>query len=132
MCWITRVTPKLEVAEEDIPVKKILLNDSGSLRSPIFSGTEWKLNVIEVIELDKVNYHYLSKTFTVEHGFHSCEDIHKNNRYFAHSWVNKCLSYLFTIDSNEDVFNAIIPKGSKYYKNEEGDYVSDKLMIIGK
>ena len=131
MCWTTDVIPKLEVAKEDIPVKKVLLNYYGSLYSPVLLFFKWEFNVIKVTKLGESDYHFLSKTFSIGYGFHSCEDIHRNNGYFANNWTNKCFNTLFVADSREEVFNAIIPKGSKYYKNEEGDYVSDKLMIIG-
>jgi hypothetical protein len=132
MCWITNTIPKLEVAKEDIPVKKILLNYNGSLYSPVFGDGKWKLNVVRATELGEVNYHKLDECFSIRHGFHSCENIHKYDNDFSHVWTNKYFNHLFAIDDGEDVFNAIIPKGSRYYKNEEGDYVSDKLMIIGK
>lgn len=34
------------------------------------------------------------------------------------------------IDANYKIYEAIIPKGSKYYVNEHGEYVSDKLIIL--
>ena len=127
MCWSSSYIPQLKTAEEDIKVKKVLLKTEDSLlHSPCETDFKWELgkvyeNEIGII-LQLFSYYHINK------GFHSCQNIYNGNTYWC-SCINNEEHILFEIDKGEEIFDAIIPKGSEYYLNEYGEYVSNKLMI---
>lgn len=131
------------VASEDIPVQKVLVEyDDGQsliydyhLFSPIFNSIEWKTGEVKVAKIDRI-YNLYPNTYTIERGLHSCKKI-AFLPDFNNAWVSKLheeldgYSLLWYKTKNEIVVDAIIPKGSHYYLNEYGEYVSDKLMMTG-
>lgn len=132
MCWISKVRPIIRVAESDIPVEKVLRGDDGFVHSPVYTGHFWKLGVEYSVALGEP---HLSKydfgTFVVESGFHSCREISQD----SYSWLSVSVlgNYeMFYHHFNEYIYSAVIPSGSRYYVNEHGEYVSDRLRIIGK
>lgn len=130
MCWISKNIPELKIAEKDIEVQKVLWEDNNTLRSPLWIDYVWKQGVVQEVswfsEYKKYGLpsdpHYLKSN-----GFHSCKKILcKNGNWYSVYPIK----LIFQVNDFERIFNAIIPKGSKYYLNEYGEFVSDKLMII--
>lgn len=124
MCWSSKTKPVLQIAEEDIPVKKILLCREGTNNyvSPCYREFSWNVNKVHTTKLGEPIKPFL--TYDISQGFHSCENIRALGTFWAIGW-----HVIFERDSYEVVLNAIIPKGSEYYKNEYGEYVSNKLKI---
>ena len=137
MCWLSKYKPFKMVASEDIPVQKVLRkHDDGQLFSPVFNSIGWKRGEVKVARIDSI-YHLYPNTYIIECGLHSCKKITFLSGVNKEAWVSTlheeldCYSPLWYKAKNEIVVDAIIPKGSHYYLNEYGEYVSDKLMMTG-
>ncbi len=114
--WFQRlfdITLKVKVAEEDINVYKVLTQDAHGLVSPCYHY-KWCLGKLEqspmIIEKTKGHIYY------VDVGFHSF--IIPTYGIFSHSYGT--------------LYNAIIPKGSRYIIGEDNCIVSDQLIITSK
>lgn len=128
MCWSTKdknyATPIL--AEKDIKVYKVLVVMGDSILSPC-QDFEWELGVLydEGIKVNTAGVEVLETR--IYDGFHSLKfpPIHKDG-----SW---CIGdkELFNCGTYDIVFEAIIPKGSVYYENEDGEIVSTALKLKG-
>ena len=128
MCWVSNYIPKLKTAEEDIKVKKILLKaKDSSLHSPCKTDFKWELGKVYESELGEISRPL--SYYRINNGFHSCQNICKSDIYWC-SYINNEMHMLFGINEGEEIFDAIIPKGSEYYFNEDGEYVSNKLIIL--
>ena len=124
MCWISKIKPVKQYAYNDIVVYKVLIERRG-LRSPYVQFFTWKLNTIYESNLDYPEL-YINRfrsypfKYEINEGFHSCARGYTLNEYY--------LALTYTYPSAE-IYECIIPKGSYYYKNSRGEYVSDKLII---
>lgn len=137
MCWHSNHRPSVIIAEQDIPVKKVLIQINRKLHSPIFSSV-WKIGK-ELKESDSFRitpeYDSSLKEYRVNKGLHSCSEIkllfedelHLSIFYIA---VNKCMRVIIQHIPFAVVCDFIIPKGASYIVNEEGDYVSNRLKFI--
>lgn len=128
MCWRSSSKPIKMVAENDIPVQKVLKNLCGSLLSPVYSCV-WKIGEVKECEIGKVGFDGW-KEFYLGKGFHSCEHIYKKEWNFRNS--SDRLLFYTDFSSNECIYDAVIPAGSEYYVNKFGDYVSNRLKIVGR
>jgi len=139
MCWMTNKIPVLKIAEENIPVFKILHKDMTS----VYFDWQYSLNIPYRSELD-----YL-KTFSddsgtlsvIERGIHSY-DLEQIKLKLTHCKEKTFPYIIFGIYSNYndtklDTFEShdyakvigYIPAGSHYYLNEKGEYVSDVIVL---
>lgn len=134
MCWCNN---KIDVryASEDIPVWKLVLYENGIIKAYYHNQFVYVLNTI--FKCDLVSYKCESNCYVTE-GFHS----------YSNEVEFQKLEFLFTIISSlrestivdildsgiicEDyrIMKCIIPKGSKYVVNNEGEYVSDCIKPI--
>ena len=125
MCWYTKNknNAKPIVAEKDIKVYKVLTVGGDSILSPC-QYFEWELGVLyeEDIKVDTTGL----ETY-INNGFHSLKIPPLYNGGF---W---CIGdkKLFGRCTYDVVFEAIIPKGSVYYENEDGEIVSTALKLEG-
>ena len=133
MCWSSKHRPKLEIAEEDIPVQKVLNVKGDKLWSPLYPF-EWKLNSEYATWSPTPIFDDELKCWQSHIGFHSCSSIHMVDYNFARQCKNKFEVAVLAISNfhsdNWKVFDCVIPKGAKYYKNEYEDYISDGLIIL--
>lgn len=130
MCWATRLKPVLLVAEEDIPVKKILRDTMEPYYHPTLK-----------YEIGKEYYTFMESPYRPI-GFHQFMQI----GYGFHSYHNMCT---FTIEQgstlcvrfnghtvcvypNKNILIAdcVITKGSTYYLNEFHEYVSNCIKVL--
>lgn len=120
------------VAENDIPVKKVLCTYNFSqgdvLKSPIIGSFVWKVGEVFECKLgEPIQTEYDGNiVHIIVDGFHSSSKI----SHFGFFWINGGEKTLFSYGNNDVLCNAIIPAGSEYYLNEYGDYVSNKMKII--
>ena len=139
MCWKTRKTPVLKIAEENIHVKKILQKErEGSglsyvFRSPCYLEQTWESGICYESPLGSPTAVYPSSSslypdYNIYAGFHSCRKLKVKYGMFITIEDNFEEKALWVRHYNESIFNAVIPKGAKYYLNESGEYVSDKLI----
>ena len=133
MCWKSKYKPMLEIAEEDIPVQKVLDVKGDELWSPLYPF-KWKLNGEYAAWLPTPIFNDTSMYWEVIVGFNSSSSIHMIDFNFARMCQNKFgMTVLATSNfrsNNWKIFDCIIPKGAKYYKNEYEDYISDGLIIL--
>lgn len=128
MCWVSSYRPVLKVAEAEIPVKKVIRIIDGEIVSPCYSNVKWIPKVIYEEAIGSI-YYTPYKDYIINEGLHSCSDIEYRSGCFVNKTV-KGSRILFSAFSNMHIYDAIIPKGAKYYLNEHGEYVSNRLKII--
>ena len=128
MCWISKKTPKKKIATKDIVVQKVLsTNNKGDLVSPIYRSEVWKQGKEPTISENIIcNYDNGQKGWIIERGFHSCEKmvIKSPDNWYCRN------EFIFGFDDSDILCEFIIPKGSIYYKNENGVYVSNRLQFV--
>lgn len=132
MCWQTLVPENVKprIAFEDIPVYKVLNKDLATpyMRYPI--KFDEPLIKVEIVVNDSI---CLSK---IEEGYHAYIS---NLNYYLDCYAIKTLSlntdigeYVYPISYVNDLYNAFIPKGTKYWINERGETVSESLVVSEK
>lgn len=138
MCWTSMNKPIKMVAEEDIPVKKVLLKSGDRYLSPIHRTCEWKIGETRENELDTYlaeaneRYFEICLEYKIEEGLHSmkeCEYLHREG--FPRSYWKCQGNPIMVATLGECICDFIIPKGAEYYVNTSGLYVSNKLKFIG-
>ena len=122
------------VADKDIPCTKIMKKLRGNLCS-LYYGKYYKLGETYSMESEiAVCHHYYDSfgcvQYEIDYGFHSYRPdiwrIYKNKKFEL--FVNECFeSMLMPIDV---IVDCIIPKGTVYYENEAGEFVSERIKII--
>ena len=135
MCWIGKNIK--HKAKRNITVYKIVNNCSGSGIRSYFQRYEWEIGKIH---LSKFKIILLSQ---------NCRNYIKI-REGLHSYSNKCqidfrkYCYDIGITDKKHKYNfcyylkssklckltCVIPKGAVYYYNDEGEYVSNKLIPV--
>lgn len=132
MCWISEEIPKRQIADNDIPVFKMLRKGhfDGIFVSPYFGfiyavGKVYsKKNPITIVGgitnfMIKEGYHsYSSKTVIVY------------NRSAVYSTDNGKVDILLDCYEECTEVSGYIPRGSVYYLNNQGEYVSDKIVLV--
>ena len=131
MCWRSYKIPVKEIATKDIVVQKILSRDNdGMLVSPVYCSHNWEETKEASLSKDISVEHYSDfnylDSWDIEYGFHSCE---KMTIKFGNKWYCNT-EYIFGADDSDVLCEFIIPKGSIYYKNENGCYVSNRLRFV--
>lgn len=141
MCWETKtiLKPIKHKAQKDIQAKKVLrICHNGDLSSPFFEMMKWVpetqytisegLNLINVFPKNVFNI-----VWRIDEGFH-CYSM--NNKVGLNKIgsivVKKGSNYvtsMFNDFSDLKVFEVIIPQGSTYYENEDGEIVSDNMIL---
>ena len=134
MCWTTNKLPKRQIADEDINVKKILFllyMDDDKMEydviSPYYGMQKWHSGRCVESELENPKqsmgcYHLINI------GLHSCKEVVVMKGAFFATNEGKTWNRLWPVIESQFVCDAIIPKGSCYYVNEYGEYVSDRLI----
>jgi len=144
MCWISNNTPIRQIASDDIKVKKILLkvkvhqkdgHDKCEVSSPCYTQ-KWDSGKCVQSELEHTYKSISHNQHVINIGLHSCKEVvvmrdnifyNSIESFYATNDGKEC-QRLWQVGKNMFVCNAIIPKGSTYYVNEYGEYVSDKLI----
>ena len=133
MCWTVSMTPQSKLAEEDIPVFKIVRRNLKAY----YRNFHYSIGEVFKTEIS-VPMYSPCKVFYIEEGFHS----YSNQE--CKTAITETLSEpiitvfhmfhgeLYRLDSYIDacILECVIPKGSIYYINPRGEYVSDKIKPI--
>lgn len=130
MCWITNVTPQSKLAEEDIPVFKIVRKHLQAYYQ------EFRYSIGEVFKTEmSVPIFSPCKVFYIDEGFHSysnqkCKTVIREG--MAGPIIIVFHHEAYRLDSYMDAYilECIIPKGSIYYLNHKGEYVSNKIKPV--
>ena len=131
MCWTNNFKIAVCTADKDIPIFKIChYLDNTSLCS-YYSYFEYELNKVYKLE-EKLSLYYndYMMQYEISKGFHS---------YDKSCSVNKKPSALTIVSYYRDLLDnynphcvkvrGYIPKGSHYYLNTIGEYVSDSICL---
>lgn len=129
MCWISDVA-ELKVAKEDIKIFKVCLY----IRSLIsyYNGFTYELNKVYKLGEDIVpSFSVFHLKYEINKGFHSyskdCQLSKRRWHYIITSPDNKALDCCGKDDLV--LVRGYIPKGSHYYLNDYGEYVSDAICL---
>ena len=140
MCWVTKNKKfiKKRIAKEDIFVKKLMSKsmDTKFVESPCFNMV-WefgrcekyreKIAILKALDLDK------KLAYVIQPGFHSLSptcNVKKINQNAVAFYESKKVFSFFDYNNSFILVDAKIPKGSIYYENEQGEIVSNKLIIL--
>ena len=131
MCWTTNKIPKLEIADKDISVFKIV---TPKLEAFFHRGFQYEIGVLSVSTLVKPIFKAIDKGL---HSYSSNLIITNDNfsNYYRCRAIRIWLSDSYFIEYPDDPdltikMDCIIPKGSTYYLNEYGEYISNYLKPL--
>ena len=152
MCWNTRygMLSVQRTAAKDIHVKKAFVkypeDDPRNGICSFFNRTfRWNIGRIYKTHLDKPQCIPLPPLnpkwhiWKVRLGFHSAKEVIKKwnqDEERGYLFIGKASGASYDIHNKPFLENqvviheCIIPKGSKYYVNEQGEYVSDQLIVL--
>lgn len=129
MCW-TSNKAELKIAEEDIKVFKLCI----FIRSIIsyYNGFTYELNKVYKLGEDIVpSFSTFNLEYEISEGFHSyandCQISKRRWHYIVTSPTDKALDCYGKDDLV--LVRGYIPKGSHYYLNAYGEYVSDAICL---
>ena len=117
MCWESNKLPVKRIAKKDIYVYKIVESiDKFNCISAV-KYFKYQYNKIYTQE-NLITFYSKGNIWTIEKGFHSYKTLLK-----AKADYNKLHNDYYII------VQCIIPKGSTFFKNENGEVVSDSIVI---
>lgn len=129
MCWVG-YNPKKHVALEDISVFKIGIKDKDEKLWSYYYDFTYKEGMLYNTKIG-VLISIGGWNRSICEGFHSysnhCEIRINRSVFIIYPNTGK---YLDILTGNLVRLNCIIPKGSEYYLNERGEYVSNQIKII--
>lgn len=128
------------IAKKDIIVYKIGVKNYNNFRSYIYSDFHYKTNSLndeislEICECDIMDvilegYHSYYGKCKIYYGKYKPDKVSVYNKeeIKIENYFSEGISFLYEI-----IGKFIIPKGSEYYKNAEGEIVSSQLVWTGK
>lgn len=145
MCWSTTNKSDLNrfIAEDNIPVTKIVALFGKDNIFSYYNDFNYKIGKIYRTNLEEpyLSFNGCGLEYILNHGFHSYSTkvkIIKRDSYLLYATINSRFMSgfvtTFRIHSrglgNTAVADCIIPKGSVYYLNSRGEYVSNSIKII--
>lgn len=132
MCWVTNSKLEAHFADCDTKVYKIVAKTSRkNMVNSLCRGYTYKIGKLFEMEERIIPGLVMSgangKSYAIKEGFHSYATFAKAMMKFEE---------VITYDLNPSVHTlviveCIIPEGSIYYINNEGEVVSDKIIISG-
>lgn len=158
MCWVTYSgkKPRVHTATSDIKVVKFLLHTSGDDFIAPYKGTKYDYGkAVKADEPMNLRVHFgANDSWSITHGLHSyspkcrmrikdgtimilpkdrCEAFKKYGYFELDHWDytydNPNASFWDEEEFPVCIMLGYIPKGTRYYVNDVGEYVSDKLVI---
>lgn len=132
MCWTNHLKIAACVADKDIPVFKICHYLDSTSICGYYTYFHYELNKVYELEKELVLCHnsYTNK-YEISAGFHS---YNKNCSATKRDNILKVTSHQGDLLDNYNPWCikvcGYIPKGSHYYLNDRGEYVSDAIFLI--
>ena len=137
MCWTTSIYPHIKLATENIPVYKIVDKTGGfwfwSTFSSYYYGFTYKLHKTYSEKLGAI-HDLRTELYAINEGIHSYHNTLTkiSTSKYGDKWVNDFNGYI--LDNYCRLGNVVkvqgyIPKGSKYYLNENGEYISEQIVL---
>jgi hypothetical protein len=130
MCWITYGIPSVLIAETDIPILKVGVEDGNIMISPY---TKFSYELGKTYKMPKINPICVEGRCYIHEGFHSYDP--RELQLYHEFWCiivakGGLRQELYPVWM--DIFEGFIPKGSHYYLNMRGELVSDGICITNK
>lgn len=153
MCWRTYygMLSVPRTATKDISVKKAFTRYTGDdsrydLRSLFRKSFRWSIGKKYVSRFFDKPKRLIGKRYSQRYyvwevccGFHSAKEMETKwdqDKEIGYIFLGKNLMASFSmynrlfLENCVVIHDCIIPKGSKYYVNEYGEYVSDQLIVL--
>lgn len=131
MCWTTYKEVKCKTAEKDIRIFKVCSpSNSPEVFISAYREFEYTLNKTYDVkkELELIMYGKDTYYGEINEGFHSYSpNCTIKNETIISIWNDH--QFLDSYDSDSIIVYGYIPKGAHYYRNEAGEYVSDKICL---
>ena len=139
MCWTTSIRPQLKIATENIPVYKIVDKIGGfwfwSTFKSYYQNFIYKLHKIYSEKIGEICSDD-EEFYSIDKGIHSYHNTFTKISVGKHGeiWIDESngdvIGYYFQSSCRNVVkVQGYIPKGSKYYLNEYGEYVSEQIVL---
>ena len=143
MCWIERLeNVHMQIADKDIEVYKIVYEANKQSCKSCVQGFIYKINTIYKIPSIQIRRTSIfnSIIFCVEEAYHSYTKIQYTfSRISKKDSIYKVKGIIFgnqivPLSFNNPYYAAtfVIPKGSQYAVNEQGEIISNQIMYTGK
>lgn len=140
MCWLSNNKPAIKVAEENIPIFKIcmkMLSKEDCVQSYYWEFVYHLNREYDIFEEDGVNAldycQLLDNRYRIDVGFHSygINVILRVNNNGDTMFVETPRIVIDSYYKTKKVIrvNGYIPKGANYVTNEQGEYVSNKIVL---
>lgn len=144
MCWTSKGKPEIKIAEEDIPVWKVVYEVKDIFRRDeyLYSFKRCKSYYNDYIyrknicEHTPIIFKTLGNLIKGELGFHSYSDelkgmhtlrgINVNRRFGPLMYITLCS---YPKELNLKMARFFIPKGARYMKNDIGEILSDAIVF---
>lgn len=161
MCWTSKTPPVEQIAEVDIPIFKVCLEEESEGVISYYRYFKYELNHIysvrklSVVKKCRKDGHIVytqlingdGEIITISHSSEIITPLEYRIYQGFHSYSSKCKFENRDIEikvfsrnklvghyhySKALVVKGYIPKGAKYYENEEGEVVSEQIKIVKK
>lgn len=144
MCWRISFNKNPDdyrkIADKDITVYKIgYMTAECNFSGPLYKNFTYKPNVLnmgvklsvedkQILSFDKIHYEY-----QINEGYHSYSEKCCLKKTFRHSTkiITEDMGIIYHYGATFSAGKFIIPKGTEYYKNEDGEFVSSQLVWTG-
>lgn len=138
MCWYSKEKKAAQIAREDILVYKIMLQnpDTGRLKS-LYYGMKYEVGKVYWTDVSPISIDSpLYLEMKIDKGFHSYsmdKTMATKDKYqiVIYNMENNGIVDSISFSDKLVIVKCIIPKGSKYYENDFGEIVSDRIIITG-
>ena len=123
MCWTTKTPPVKHIAKEIIYVYKVIYNIDEFQCSSLIMGFTYERYKLYTQNEALMLLRKMYNQWKIEKGFHSYGTYLR-----AQEELNK---YFFCpAELNIKIVRCLIPEGSIFYKNENNEIVSDKIIVV--
>lgn len=144
MCWVSNGKPEIKIAEEDIPVWKVVYKIEDILKRGkyLYGFKRCKSYYYDYIYRENICEHTpiafktLGNLFKGEGGFHSYSDelkgmhtlrgINVNRKFTPFAYITL---FNYPKEPNLKMARFFIPKGAQYMKNDEGEIISNAIVF---
>lgn len=135
MCWVSNGKPEIKIAEEDIPVWKVVykIEDISKRCKSYYYDYIYRENICEHTP---IAFKTLGNLFKGEGGFHSYSDelkgmytlrgINVNRKFTPFTYITL---FDYPKEPNLKMAKFFIPKGAQYMKNDEGEIISNAIVF---
>ena len=133
MCWIGKCDVK--IAKRDFYVYKLGKVSDRGFKSLYQNFIYEPKEINKKVELNPIQFFLDESSYVIYEGYHSYKEI---TMHYSELYIDSRMVHLGKTVDRINLFNLyyiatfIIPKGSEYYENEDGELVSSNIIYTGK